>query len=223
MQSRSNVSSDAGTIQANCSFCQRSRIAHYILKETPTFRIVADHAPLVPGHTLIVPINHYACYGDVPASLDEELLALKREVQTFLARYYASVVFWEHGIFHQTVFHAHLHCFPFGAETRYDPSQGLHEQVVHSQDDIRAWYQTRGQYFYLEDAHAPYLFAPNMDAYSLIIREVLVPGALAHGRQPGWRSPQQRQAEGAPLIEELKAKWQQFQQQEATHADQTNS
>ncbi len=223
MQSRSNVSSDAGTIQADCSFCQRSRIANYILKETPGFRILADHAPLVPGHTLIVPINHYTCYGDVPASLDEELLALKHEVQAFLTRFYASVVFWEHGIFRQTVFHAHLHCFPFGTETRYDPSAGLHELVVHAQNDIRTWHKTHGSYFYLEDANNPYLFAPRMDAYSSIIQEVLVPGALAHSSHTGWRSQQQRRVEGAPLIEALKAKWQQFQQQEASYADQINS
>jgi diadenosine tetraphosphate (Ap4A) HIT family hydrolase len=223
MQSRSNVSSDAGTILADCAFCQRSRIATYILKETPNFRIVADHAPLVPGHTLIVPINHYTCYGDVPAALDEELLALKREIQAFMTQFYAPVDFWEHGIFRQTVFHAHLHCFPFGTETRYDPSQALHEQVIQTQDDIRAWHQRHGQYFYLEDSRAAYLFAPHMDAYSRIIQEVLVPGALAHGRKAGWRTQQQRQAEGAPLIEQLKERWQQFQQQEVYHADQTGS
>ncbi len=219
MQSRSNVSLDAGTIQADCAFCQRSRISSYILKETPTFRIVADHAPLVPGHTLIVPVNHYTCYGDVPASLDEELLALKREVKAFLARFYAPVVFWEHGIFRQTVFHAHLHCFPFGAETHYDPSEGLHELVVSSQDDIRAWHKAHKQYFYLEDASNAYLFSSGMDTYLRILQEVLMPGALAHGRHTGWRSPQQRQVEGVPLIEELKAKWQQFQQQEENNAD----
>ena len=220
MQSRSNVSSDAGTIQDDCAFCQRSHIANSILKETATFRILADHAPLVPGHTLIVPINHYTCYGDVPASLDEELLALKHEVQTFLTRFYAPAVYWEHGIFRQTVFHAHLHCFPFGSETRYDPSENLHALVVRSQDDIRTWYSERGQYFYLEDASAPYLFAPRMDAYTRIIQEVLVPGAIARTHQTGWHSPQQRQVEGVPLIEELKTKWQQFQQQEIRYANQ---
>jgi len=222
MQSRSRVFSGADTFKDGCTFCQRSGIAHYILKETPTFRILADHAPLVPGHTLIVPIHHYSCYGDVPAALNADLLALKQEVQRFFARYYAPVAFWEHGIFRQTVFHAHLHCFPFG-DTYYNPSAGLHELEVHSQDDIRAWHKAHGNYFYLEDAQNAFLFAPRIDPYSRIIQEVLLPGALANNRGFGWHSPQERRVVGKPFIEELQAKWHQFQQQEINYADQTSS
>jgi diadenosine tetraphosphate (Ap4A) HIT family hydrolase len=210
MQSGSRVSLDACMFKTDCTFCQRSGIAHYILKETPTFRILADHAPLVPGHILIVPINHYTCYGDVPATLDADLLTLKHEVQRFFARYYAPVAFWEHGIFRQTVFHAHLHCFPFG-NTHYNPSEGLHELEVYSQEDIRAWHKAHGNYFYLEDTQNAFLFAPGIDYYSRIIQEVLLPGALANNRGSGWHSPQERREIGKPFIEELQAKWYQFQ------------
>ena len=112
MQNGSRASLNAETNNIDCAFCQRSDIAANILKETTAFLVVADHAPLVEGHILIIPKSHYACYGEVPAELDAELLALKREVQEFFAQYYAPAVFWEHGVFRQTVFHAHLHCFP---------------------------------------------------------------------------------------------------------------
>src|SRR5690242_19582887 len=138
MQNGSQVSLNAEANGMNCAFCQRSDIA-YVLKETSNFLVAADHAPLVEGHLLIIPKQHYACYGTVPPELDAELFALKREVRRFLDRFYAPIVFWEHGIFRQTVFHAHLHCFPFG-EAYYDSREGLHSVVVHSQDDIRAWY-----------------------------------------------------------------------------------
>ncbi|HEX7734000.1 MAG TPA: hypothetical protein VF458_04030, partial [Ktedonobacteraceae bacterium] len=45
----------------DCTFCQRSEISD-ILKETSHFLLAADHAPLVEGHLLVIPKNHYACY-----------------------------------------------------------------------------------------------------------------------------------------------------------------
>src|SRR5579864_8803574 len=127
MQIGSNVSFDGESNGTDCAFCNRTEVTH-ILKETPRFLLAADHAPLVEGHILIIPKSHYTCYGDVPGTLDEELLALKNEVRQFFARYYVPPVFWEHGIFRQTVFHAHLHCFPWG-ETGYDLHENLHHEI----------------------------------------------------------------------------------------------
>jgi diadenosine tetraphosphate (Ap4A) HIT family hydrolase len=206
-------------MQTNCTFCHRSKIDAYILKETPNFRIVTDHAPLVEGHLLIIPQKHYSCYGTVPASLDTELQTLKQEVRTFFAKFYASpIIFWEHGIFRQTVFHAHLHCFPFKGVT-YNLTEGLHGLVVSSQNDIRAWYTDQGHYFYLEDPNHALLFAPEVDRYSHVIRKILWTGASAHNGHTQWRSAQQRHEEGKSLIPITTAKWHQFQQQEVDYAN----
>jgi len=205
MQNGSRASSDTDTTSTNCIFCQRQAIAHNILKETTSFLLVADHAPLVAGHLLIIPKEHYPCYGDVPIELDEELYTLKQEAQEFLTRFYAPVVFWEHGIFRQTVFHAHLHCFPFG-EIVY-PSEGLHEMIVTSQDDLRAWHATHGQYFYLEDRQQALIFAPQAERYLQVVQGVLWPGAISRNGTTKWRSPQQRQEDGRQLIEALRANW----------------
>jgi diadenosine tetraphosphate (Ap4A) HIT family hydrolase len=121
-----------------CAFCNPGEVEH-VLYESEHFRIAADHAPLVEGHLLIISKDHYTCYGDVPASLDDELLAMKNVVRQFFTRFYDPPVFWEHGIFRQTVFHAHLHCFPWG-NVEYDISSGEHSQVVTSQDDVRRWF-----------------------------------------------------------------------------------
>ncbi len=222
MQSESNVSPEIETLDPNCAFCQRSSIANQILKETPTFRIIADHAPLVPGHLLIVPHNHYACYGAVPSTLDNELFALKHEVQRFFVRYYEQPVFWEHGIFRQTVFHAHLHCFPFG-ETHYDPSTHLHELQIFSQEDIRTWYITRGHYFYLQDIHNAFLFPPTTDAYQPIVHNVLWQAALARNKQTAWLPSRQRQQLSGPFIQALQEKWQLFQEKEQNYVDSTGA
>lgn len=213
MQNGSYSPIDAEPNSSYCAFCQHSDIVRYVLKETPNFLIVTDHAPLVEGHLLIIPRCHYTCYGDVPAELDTELFVLKQEVQKFLAQYYAPVVFWEHGIFRQTVFHAHLHCFPFGT-IEYDHTQELHDAVVHTQEDIRLWHATRGQYFYMEQADTAFLFAPELERYLQIIKCIFTQAAARSG-YTGWRSPELRYAQGAPQISATVAKWRAFQRQGA--------
>jgi len=217
MQIGSNVSFDGESNGTDCAFCNYTEISH-ILKETPNFLLAADHAPLVEGHILIIPKQHFACYGAVPAEFDAELLALKHEVQQFFIQCYAPVVFWEHGIFRQTVFHAHLHCFPFGT-TGYDLDEQLHNLVVTSQEDIRKWYATHGPYFYMEDAISALLFAPEMERYLGIVRNLFLRGIASRSGKIEWRSPQQRYEEGTPLIEAMIEKWRSFQQQEAEQHD----
>jgi len=220
MQHGNAVSPDAKTEDTACVFCQLDKIASRIIKETPNFRVVADHAPLAEGHLLIIPKDHYACYGAVPTKLDEELFALKSEIQQFFNQFYAPVVFWEHGVFRQTVFHAHLHCFPFG-KIQYNLSDALHNCVISSQDEIRAWYTTHGHYFYMEDARHALLFAPKMDHYVRILQEVLWPGASARTGHTAWRSQQQRLEEGETLIKTMTTKWRTFEQQGANNANES--
>jgi diadenosine tetraphosphate (Ap4A) HIT family hydrolase len=212
MQPGSDVSLGNDVTRDDCPFCQRRDLVNYILKETAHFRIVTDHAPLLEGHLLIIPRSHYTCYGDVPETLDTELFALKQEVQQFFLQYYAAPVFWEHGIYHQTVFHAHLHCFPFG-DLRYDLSENLHDELVASQDDLRSWYTTRGEYFYLEDSQHSMLFPPVAERYYSIIRGVLSRGVTSRVGSVSWRSPQERYEQGKSLIQATKSKWSAFEQQ----------
>ncbi len=215
------MSLNIGSNNINCAFCQRSEISH-ILKETPNFLLAADHAPLVEGHILIIPKHHYACYGELPAKLDDELLALKCEVQRFFTQFYAPVVFWEHGIFKQTVFHAHLHCFPWET-SGYDLTEQLHSLVVSSQEDIRQWYSSHGHYFYMEDASTALLFTPEMDRYLGIVKNVFLRGIISRGGRAEWRSPQQRHAEGAPLIKAVIDKWRSFQRQGADYVNESSA
>jgi diadenosine tetraphosphate (Ap4A) HIT family hydrolase len=208
MQNANPSSFQSEAHPAACTFCQRSEITD-IFKETPNFLLIADHAPLVEGHLLIIPKRHYACYGDVPSSLDEELLTLKNELRQFYTRFYAPVVFWEHGVFRQTVFHAHLHCFPWGDLT-YDMDSQIHNAIVTSQEDIRNWYHAQGHYFYLEDEQVALLFAPEMERYMHIVQQVFQKGLAVHGASTRMRTPQERYAQGRPLIEATRMRWQMF-------------
>ncbi len=221
MLSGSNVSSDTEVNKNDCTFCKRTEIS-YILKETPNFLLAADHAPLVEGHILIIPKKHFTCYGEVPPSLDEELISMKGEVQSFFTQHYAPAVFWEHGIFKQTVFHAHLHCFPWKS-SGYDLTENLHNSIVSSQDDIRQWFLVKGHYFYMEDYSRALIFAPEMDRYLGIVKNVFLRGITSRGGKVEWRSPQQRFEEGLPLIKSMIDKWCSFQESGTDYVNKTSS
>lgn len=221
MLNGSGFSVPASASDSTCAFCNPGELA-CILHETPHFWLAADRAPLVEAHLLIIPKQHYTCYGDVPAALDEELFALKHLTRQFFTQFYDPPVFWEHGIFRQTVFHAHLHCFPWG-NIEYNLQAGVHAQVVTSQDDVRRWYAGRGQYFYLEDSSLALLFPPEIDRYLRIIKSVFLRGMTLRGGSAQMRPPEQRIIEGRPLIQAVVAKWRQFQTQGASYANETGA
>ncbi|MEO7002332.1 MAG: HIT family protein [Ktedonobacterales bacterium] len=223
-----NSMNDSGTVApfaAGCPFCER-RGVEIILTQTPHFYVLADHAPLVAGHTLIIPHAHYACYGDVPAVLEAEFLALKRRMRRFLTAAYGVPSFFEHGVFRQTVYHAHLHALPFGPVGDFDVAALAATQggaPVHRLADVRAWYTKRGHYTYLEipipavqsvdratrgqqDFGDAALFPPVMRSYRSALG-MLQEQTATIGQ---WRPPAERYAERAPLLAELAAKWQAF-------------
>jgi diadenosine tetraphosphate (Ap4A) HIT family hydrolase len=192
-----------------CPFCQRASL-EIILEETPHFFLLVDHAPLAEGHLLIVPRAHYACYGAVPPALDVELLALKGRVETFLTGTYGPIVFFEHGVFRQTVYHAHLHAIPVDASSidivALAGDGGL---LMRSQDDLRMWYDTHGRYFFLElpgQEYAPgraILFPPIMERYSHVLGTL----RAAAGRRAEWAPQPIRRAFGQSKMRSLADAW----------------
>lgn len=198
--------------QPGCPFCARGNL-ELTLAETPSFYLLADHAPLVGGHMLIVPRAHYACYGAVPAHLDEEMLELKATVRRFLTEVYSAPTFFEHGVFRQTVFHAHLHAMPFGpvAWDLLGMAEGSGGVPSLGQETIRAWYARRGHYFYLETpgdatgASAPQaaILPPEMGVYG---RALSTLRQLSNARE-GWSPPPLRYATRAPKLRTLAEAW----------------
>ncbi len=188
----------------DCAFCQRQKLKN-ILTESASFFLLADHAPLIEGHILLVPKAHYSCYGALDLTLEEEFLRMKAEATAFLTQFYRPPVFWEHGIFHQTVYHAHLHCFPFGP-LQLDLS-AFHPYHTKGLADIRTWYEQRGQYFYFEQQPGEgQLFAPEEMRYFSVLGE-LRKKAATHG---AWRPPEVRRLNGQPQIKALVQRWQEF-------------
>jgi diadenosine tetraphosphate (Ap4A) HIT family hydrolase len=193
---------------AQCAFCDRAAL-DIILDETEHFYLLADHAPLVEGHMLIIPREHYACYGAVPASLEDEFLALKRRVTTFLTAAYTPPAFFEHGVFRQTVRHAHLHALPFGALPFDLHAAGNGGQPVTAPVDLRGWYAEHGHYFYLEqpgsDTRAGYaaVFPPEEERYWQVLAHL----RDAAGRFGTWMPQTERRATGQAKMRTLAERW----------------
>lgn len=206
-----------------CAFCTPSAL-NEILTETPHFRLVADFAPLVAGHALIIPRQHFACYGAVPLSYEDELIALKRRVARFFRARYQPAIFFEHGVFRQTVFHAHLHAFPFGPinlplfELAHPDGRPVRRLA-----DVRAWYEERGHYFYLEQARAgeapleAAVFPPEEERYFHVLRS-LREQASTHG---GWVPAPVRRMTGGPAIAALAAAWRAWERESPAEAPET--
>jgi diadenosine tetraphosphate (Ap4A) HIT family hydrolase len=214
-----------------CAFCAHAAL-DIILTETEHFIVLADNAPLVEGHLLIVPREHYACFGAIPATLDDELLTLKRRVARFCVAVYRRPIFFEHGVFGQTVYHAHLHTVPIGAWGV--PLHALATEAdgwpVHAQGDVRAWYAANGHYFYVEspiEAVAPMhdgdggelrvgtdgvppteaaIFPPSEGPY---IRVLTMLRERSNIYTP-WQPQFARRMDGAPKMRALAVKWQAF-------------
>jgi hypothetical protein len=170
---------------------------------------------LVEGHILIAPRGHFACYGAVPSELWDEFLALKQLVAAFFEAKYKPSVFFEHGVFRQTVFHAHLHAFPFGP-IPIDVSTAAQPDgcIVRSLEDLRGWYVERGHYFYLEQPPRGRRFFdaavfPPVESRYFAVLGMLRDSASAQG---GWDPPAVRRMLGAPKMRALAAKWHEFTQ-----------
>ena len=192
-----------------CAFCDRSALSSVLL-ETPRFLLLADHAPLVEGHLLILPRDHIACYGAAPAELDDELIALKCRVAAFLAQAYRAPFFFEHGVFGQTVFHAHLHALPLGAGSLpLDSLLAAGGRAVAGPTDLRIWHAERGHYFYIErpgpdglPAQAA-VFPPDLPTYFRALSML----RDAAGRLDGYEPAPARRVSAAPKISALAARW----------------
>ncbi len=53
----------------DCHFCQIAAHASYVVFEDDISIAFLDHRPLFPGHTLLIPKQHYETLADLPAHL----------------------------------------------------------------------------------------------------------------------------------------------------------
>lgn len=103
------------TFSNGCPFCDTSS-ADDTFAESPHFRAIYNLAPILPGHSLVVPKRHVHSFLSLTDDEAMEMTLFSRRVVSILLRVFAAESFnWtiqegeEAG---QTVPHMHLHLIP---------------------------------------------------------------------------------------------------------------
>lgn len=98
-----------------CVFC-RNEILNNQFYESENFRVIYNLAPILPGHTLIVPKTHYTTFLELSRELREELINLSHKIAKNLMNIFKSSGFdftlQDGECAGQTVLHLHLHLIP---------------------------------------------------------------------------------------------------------------
>ena len=93
----------------NCIFCNKK---DDIIYKTKNFYVKIGKAIITAGHIMIIPKKHFSCLADIDKSMYEEYFTLKDLVINKITKTYSKPFLIEHGIFMQSVFHAHIHIIP---------------------------------------------------------------------------------------------------------------
>lgn len=94
-----------------------------VLLESESFAVIPSIGPLVEGHVLLCPLKHFKSFAQMPATLEDDFVILKRQISEVLTAAFSHRVHcFEHGSAKAadqpmcTVEHAHLHFVPTDTE-----------------------------------------------------------------------------------------------------------
>lgn len=137
-------------IKNRCPHCDPDSFAlKHPLKETKRFWIVCDVHPIVEGHVLIIPKKHLSCVGEYDDNFFSEFQNHFNDFSKFLAKTYGTVATFEHGKIGQTVFHSHVHLFPYqGKLTEIIPEGKKYLFKLENLSELKDRFQRDGQYLF---------------------------------------------------------------------------
>lgn len=122
----------------DCPFCQTT-IADAVFARSENFLAVYNVAPILPGHTLIIPRNHIESVMDLDEEEMTEMMRFTRKVTTFLMEVFRAEAFnWsvqDKEIAGQSVAHLHLHIVLRYPGDFPDPGD-WYPQVRHNYEEI---------------------------------------------------------------------------------------
>ena len=109
------ISKKPAPSNTDCPFCSPN-VLESCFAESRNYRAVYNIAPILPGHSLIVPIEHTSSFIDLDDESMLELVQFSRKVVKTLQKAFSTLSFdWtiQDGVpAGQTVDHFHLHIIP---------------------------------------------------------------------------------------------------------------
>ena len=140
----------------DCIFCNYESIKEDILWESENFFVKVGVGVLSPGHVMLITKKHLICFAELPVFLHEEFLTLKGKIAEKISSSFSKPIIYEHGIYSQSVRHAHIHFVP--SETEFYRLEGIKEafnylksERVQDTLEIKNIYKKDKSYFYLEE------------------------------------------------------------------------
>lgn len=131
------MSEDAAK-HGNCPFCDSTRGSHAI-ERNDHFLAIYNIAPIVPGHTLIIPARHVESVLALSESEMAEFFSFARHVTSLLLKVYSATAFnWsiqEGAVAGQTITHLHLHIIPRQPADLPNPD-GWYQKLREMEPDI---------------------------------------------------------------------------------------
>lgn len=98
-----------------CVFCDE-KIIDSVFAASENFRAIYNIAPVLPGHSLIIPKKHYQSLEDLPEILMGEMMHFSRATWMLLKKVFGAEAFdWilqDGKAAGQTVMHLHIHLIP---------------------------------------------------------------------------------------------------------------
>jgi len=150
--------------EEKCIFCNYDSIKEDILWESDNSFVKVGVGILAPGHVMIIPKKHISCFGELPKQLTKEFISLKEDVFSKIKFNFSEPIIYEHGIYSQTVNHAHIHFVPTKNEyynlgsIKEDLFKGLKSTRISNMSQLIPIFKEEGSYFYLEEKSQKWVF-----------------------------------------------------------------
>jgi diadenosine tetraphosphate (Ap4A) HIT family hydrolase len=96
-----------------------------VLEETARFAVAVDISPLIEGHLLVAPKDHYLNFSQAMQDSPHEAIDIVEKARDWVQATYGWVALFEHGSTADRaggacIDHAHVHVLPVGAEALVD-------------------------------------------------------------------------------------------------------
>lgn len=148
----------------DCLFCAVDKIKEDILWESKNFFVKVGVGILAPGHIMIIPKEHILCFGQLPNPLQKEFIMLKKDVSSKVKSNFSEPIIYEHGIYSQSINHAHIHFLPIRGN--YHNLENIKENLFKSLKSTQIndifqiidVFNKEGSYFYLEENGRKWVF-----------------------------------------------------------------
>jgi len=122
----------------DCVFCKiaRKEIQAYLVNESENFVAFLDIHPHAPGHTLVIPKEHFPNLKELPTEFGQELIKIIKETLQLLVKTLNTTDFTlginEGPLAGQAVLHLHFHLIP---RFKNDGGGSIHSVVFNQPEE----------------------------------------------------------------------------------------